>query len=102
MPTKNTRKPPSTTWGSKERRIYVTVSDPGNGSQFYGDHRHGDPSNHPEVGQQKGKSVTNAAQSSCATANPATHPGTTSATQDAIVGKRFGRLGLSYSWRAWD
>jgi hypothetical protein len=64
MPTKNTRKPPSTTWGSKERRIHVTVSDPGNGSQLYGDHRHGDPSSHPEVGQQKGQSVTNAAQSS--------------------------------------
>jgi hypothetical protein len=49
-PAKNTRKPPQHYLGngSKKGRIHVTVSDPGNGCQFYGD-----PSRHPKVGKQK-------------------------------------------------
>ena len=39
---------------SKQRRVHITVSDPGNGSQFRGDYHHRGPGCHPKVGQQKG------------------------------------------------
>ena len=85
--------PPSTIWNAadQERRVHVAIPDIGNGDEFQCNHDDGDRGGGPEIRNQVGQGVADAADGGHHPANRAAQPRCAAAGERAVIGGGFGK-----------